>query len=77
MFQKYFRYALGVLGAFFGIYCGGYVAVAASVNLVTEFSTPLINLRSILLTFKETNGPVYIYNGFFMTLSFFIVRCVF
>lgn len=53
------------------------MAVAASVSLVTEFSTPFINLRSIMVAFKETNSPVYIYNGLVMTVSFFIVRVVF
>ena len=51
MFQKYFRYALGVVGACCGISQGGYVAVVWSVSLITEFSTPFINLRSIMQTF--------------------------
>ena len=77
MLQTYFHHVLGILGASFGLTHGGWMAVTASVSLLTEFSTPFVNLRAILSFLKTTNGPLYNFNGIMMTSSFFVFRCVF
>ena len=77
MISTYFHHFLAILGSIAGIYGGGYMAVTASVSLITEFSTPFVNIRSILYDLKETSGTIYIINGLMMTISFFLCRCIF
>lgn len=45
--------------------------------MITEVSTPFINLRWFLATHKNTKGTLYFVNGLTFTLLFFIFRNVF
>ena len=75
--ENYFHHILGIAGSSAGIIGGGYLAVIASVSLVTEFSTPFVNLRAILYDHQIKSGPLYVWNGIVMTLMFFLARVVF
>ncbi len=77
MIQTYFHHTMGIIGCYLALRLQGYLAVGCSVSLLTEASTPFVNLRAILYDFKETNGSLYVNNCILMTLSFFLVRCVF
>lgn len=74
---NYFHHILGIAGSSAGIIGGGYLTVIASVSLVTEFSTPFVNVRAILYDHQVRSGPVYACNGIVMTLVFFLSRVVF
>jgi len=75
--EAYFHHVLGILGSILSSYCGGWTTVGAAVNLVTEFSTPFVNIRSLLYDLNIRSGLVYTLNGVTMTLVFFLCRVVF
>lgn len=75
--ENYFHHTLGIAGACAGIFGGGYVTLIASTTLITELSTPFVNLRAILYNHEIKSGPVYMWNGIILTLMFFLARIVF
>ncbi len=75
--EVYFHHILGIAGSSVGIIGGGYLTVTASVSLVTEFSTPFVNIRALLYDHQIKTGSVYILNGLTMTLMFFLCRVLF
>lgn len=75
--QNYLHHMLGIVGSVIGMYGGGYLLVTASVSALTEVSTPFVNVRAMLYDLKMGSSSIYAVNGLFMTLFFFIFRCVF
>jgi hypothetical protein len=74
--QNLLHHFLTLLGCLGNLYIGRYVTTISCASLITELSTPFINLRWFLATHKNTESWVYFLNGITFTLVFFIVRNV-
>lgn len=72
--QNYFHHLLVIYGCSSGIIFGRYWLVLSNTALMTELSTPFVNLRYLLHTHKKSNTTIYIVNGLVMTGCFFLVR---
>jgi len=75
--EMYFHHVLGIAGSSCGFFGGGYLTVISSVSFITEFSTPFVNIRSLLYDHDIKSGSLYAVNGTLMTLMFFLCRIVF
>ena len=75
--QNLLHHAIGILGCIGNIYVGTYVTTMSCASMITEISTPFINLRWFLATHKKTDGTLYFVNGLTFTLLFFVFRNVF
>ena len=72
-----FHHLLGLFGSCAGIFGGGCLTVFAGGGLITEFSTPFVNIRFLLYELDIKTGTLYGANGALMTLSFFIFRIIY
>ena len=68
------HHVFSIYGAFVGILIGRFLGVLHSATLLTEFSTPFVNIRWLLYFHKRTSEPFYVINGWVMTFSFFLFR---
>ena len=68
------HHLFSIYGAIVGILCGRFLGVLMSTTILTEFSTPFVNLRWLLYFHKKTHLKVYMINGWLMTITFFIFR---
>merc|ERR1712232_210072 len=75
--QNLLHHAIGILGCVANLYVGTYVTTMSCTSMITEISTPFINLRWFLATHKMTDGTLYFVNGLTFTLLFFVFRNVF
>jgi len=75
--QNLVHHAIGILGCIGNIYVGTYVTTMSCASMLTEISTPFINLRWFLSAHKNTGGTLYFINGLTFTSLFFIFRNVF
>lgn len=75
--QNYLHHALAIFGAFTGIYIGRFFGSFSNVTLATEVTTMFVNLRWLLHYHNKSTTSAYRVNGYVMTSSFFLVRCVF
>ena len=66
-----------MFGSFVGIYVGRYFGPISNVTLITEFTTTFVNIRWLLYFHGKTSSKAYLYNGYVMTASFFVVRVLF
>jgi len=71
------HHLFSVYGATVGIVCGRFLGVLCAVTLLTEFSTPFVNIRWALYFHKKTDTTAYMINGWIMTVSFFLCRIVY
>ena len=64
----------GSLACFF---CGRFIGVVMSASLLTELSTPFVNVWWLLSIHQKTDNKLYEYNGYMLVLTFFISRIVY
>ena len=72
--QSIFHHFLSAYGAIVGIFCGRFLGVVASATVLTEASTPFVNIRELLHFHKDTNTLLYSVNAIAMIVSFFVFR---
>lgn len=75
--QNYLHHLLASFGCGSGLYYGRFWGTVSNLCLVTEISTPFVNLRYLLYTHKKTDGTLYFVNGLSMTGVFFLSRIVY
>ena len=71
------HHLFSVYGAIVGIVCGRFLGVLCASTILTEFSTPFVNIRWLLYFHKKTDTIAYMINGWIMTISFFLCRIVY
>lgn len=74
--SNYFHHVLVIWGCSSGLGLGRYWLVLGNISLMSEASTPFVNIRYLLHTHKKASGSAYFYNGLVMTGTFFLVRPV-
>ncbi len=52
----------------------GVTPLFAVLRLLSEGSTPFVNIRYLLAVFGKQNTKLYLYNGYLLIMSFFIFR---
>lgn len=75
--QNYVHHALVIIGSSTALYLGRFFCAIASSTIITEVTTPFVNIRYLLYFHGKQSGPAYFYNGLAMTFSFFSVRVLF
>ena len=63
-----------LFGIAVGLYLDGFLGSLSSVTLIMEASTIFVNLRFVLFEHDMREGVLYIINGVFMAISFFVFR---
>lgn len=77
MMQTYMHHVAGIMGNSFSILLDDGFGSIAQLTFITEFSTFFVNARFLLAQHKLSKTTIYLVNGIFMTLSFFVVRIVY
>lgn len=77
--ETYMHHGISIFALAGGIMIGRFIGVIVGCQMLTEFSTTFLNIRSIM---KETgadkrNTKCFLYNGYLLVLSFFLCRVVF
>ena len=73
----YLHHFLSVFGALTGICVGRFFATFSNVTMITESTTLFVNLRFLLSFHEMSDTTLYRWNGYTMTASFFVLRCLF
>jgi hypothetical protein len=71
---SYFQ--LRVFLSYLNLKVHGVFSLIAIVRLITEISTPFVNIRYFLVVFDMKNTKLYVYNGYAMLLTFFLFRVI-
>ena len=77
LMQTYIHHLLGIGGCVTATYVGGFFGSISQLTIITELSTPFVNLRWILAKHKLEKSSLYIAVALMMTLSFFVLRVCF
>ncbi len=77
MTTTYLHHGIGIVGTVSAIVVGRYILTLSNATCLTELSTPFVSLRALLYMHKKTDTTLYMVNGLLMTISFFLIRCVF
>ena len=75
--EAFYHHSVSLYGSIVGIYCGRFLGVVCASTILTEFSTPFVNNRWLLKFHEKADGSAYFWNGWAMTISFFIFRIVY
>ena len=68
------HHAIGLSGIVITTQTSGFFGSICQITLITELSTPFVNMRTILAYHKQEKSYLYIFNGIMMTVSFFFLR---
>lgn len=68
--QNYVHHVTSIIGIALSINVGGFMGSICQVSLLTELSTPFVNIRG----FIPRTSPLYLVNGILMTGAFFFFR---
>jgi hypothetical protein len=77
MATTYIHHAIGIFGSVCALIVGRHILTLSNATCLTELSTPFVSLRALLYMHKKTDSTLYMVNGLLMTVSFFIIRCLF
>lgn len=77
MATTYLHHVIGIVGSVSALIVGRYILTLSNATCLTELSTPFVSLRALLYMHKKTDTTLCIVNGLLMTISFFLIRCVF
>lgn len=70
----HFHHLTSIFGVFVGLYLGGLIGSISHLTWFTEGSTLFVDLRYLMFFHKMEGTAIYIANGVFMLVSFFIFR---
>ena len=77
MIQLYIHHFIGLFGICVGLFMDGFFGSISQLTWFTEGSTFFVDLRHLLLFLKLENSLLYLVNGFFMCVTFFIFRVLY
>ena len=76
-FEQFIHHMFCIYGSTAGLVCGRYLGVLMSASLLTEVSTPCLNVYELLNLHKATETKVYKINAYLFFLTFFCGRVVY
>jgi len=76
-FENLIHHLFCLYGITVAFVCGRFIGVVMNVSLLTEISTPFVNIWWLLSTHEMTSSKLYEINGYLMTITFFLGRIVF
>ncbi len=75
--QTYIHHLVGLWGIIVSYWCGSFNIAISNASLITEFSTPFMNYRQIILVQKEEHKQIYPITSILFALTFFLFRILF
>ena len=76
-FEQFIHHLFCIYGSLVAISCGRFIGVVMSASLLTEFSTPSVNVWWLLSIHKKTDSKLYEYNAYALFTTFFLFRIVY
>ena len=76
-FEQFIHHMFCIYGSAAGLICGRYLGVLMSASLLTEISTPCLNIYELLNVHKAVDTTLYKANAYLFFLTFFFGRIVF
>ena len=76
-FEAFIHHLFCIYGSLACLICGRFIGVVMSASLLTEISTPNVNIWWLLTIHKMSDTKAYAYNAYSLFITFFLCRIVY